>query len=70
MYKHITPNTIYYYSHTFSLVIYTFSVMYTAWCLFLKRNINSWMSRLDNTKYYLLGHGDFYFYTIVYGSHV
>ncbi len=32
IYIHITPNTIYYYSHTFSLIIYTFSVMCTALC--------------------------------------
>ncbi len=30
MYKHITPNTIYYHSHTFSLMIYNFNIMYTA----------------------------------------
>ncbi len=38
MYKHITPNTIYYHSHTFSLMIYNFSIMYTAWCLTLYHN--------------------------------
>ncbi len=32
MYKHITPNTIYYHSHTLSVVIDTFSVVYMAWC--------------------------------------
>ncbi len=31
MYKHITPNTIYYYSHTFSLMIYTFSNHVHGW---------------------------------------
>ncbi len=31
MYKHITPNTIYYHSYTFSLMIYKFGIMYTAW---------------------------------------
>ncbi len=35
IYKHISRNTIYYYSYTFSLLIYTFSAMYTAWCLTL-----------------------------------
>ncbi len=38
MYKHITPNTIYYYSHTFFLMIYNFSIMYTAWYLTLCHN--------------------------------
>ncbi len=47
MYKHITPNTIYYHSHTFSLVIYNFSIMYTAWCLTL----------YDNSIYY--GHSQY-----------
>ncbi len=39
LYIHITQNTIYYYSHTFSLMIYNFSVMYTACCLTLYHNL-------------------------------
>ncbi len=35
---YITPNTIYYHSHIFSVMIYTFSVKYTAWCLTLYHN--------------------------------
>ncbi len=35
MFKNITLNAIYYYSHTFSMVLYTFSIMYTVWCLTL-----------------------------------
>ncbi len=38
MYKHMTPNTIYYHSHTFSLMIYNFRIMYTVWCLTLYHN--------------------------------
>ncbi len=38
MYKHITPNTIYYLSHTLSLMTYNVSIMYTAWCLTLYHN--------------------------------
>ncbi len=35
--------TIYYHSHTFSLMIYIFSIMYTAWCLTLYHNpIHFW----------------------------
>ncbi len=50
MYKHITPHTIYYYSHTFSaLMIYTFLVMYTAWCLILYHNpIYCWALSIYN----------------------
>ncbi len=38
MYKHITPYTIYYHSHTFSFMIYNFDTMHTAWCLTLYHN--------------------------------
>ncbi len=38
MYIHITPNTIFYYSHTFFLMVYTFSDMYTTVCLPLYHN--------------------------------
>ncbi len=49
MYKHITPNTIYYHSHTLSLMMYTFSFMYTAWCLTLYHNpIYCWALSIYN----------------------
>ncbi len=49
MYKHITPITIYYYSHTFSLIVYTFSIMYTAWCSTLYHNhIYCWALSIYN----------------------
>ncbi len=49
MYRHITPNTIYYYSHTFSFRIFTFSIMYTAWCLTLYHNpIYCWALLIHN----------------------
>ncbi len=35
MYRHITLNTIYYYSHTLSLMLFHFWTMYMAWCLTL-----------------------------------
>ncbi len=49
MYKHITWNTIYYHSHTFSLMMYNFSIMYTAWCLTLYHNpIYCWALSMYN----------------------
>ncbi len=49
MYKHIALNTIYYHSHTFSLTIYNFSIMYTAWCLTLYLNpIYCWALSIYN----------------------
>ncbi len=49
MYKHVTPNTIYYYFHSFSLILYTCSVMYTAWSLTLYHNpIYCWALSLYN----------------------
>ncbi len=49
MYKHITPNTIYYHSQTFSLMIYNCCIMYTAWCLTLYHNsIYCWALSIYN----------------------
>ncbi len=49
IYKRIAPNTIYYHSHTFSLMIYKFSIMYTAWCLTLYHNpIYCWVLSIYN----------------------
>ncbi len=49
MYRHITPNTIYYHSNTFSLMIFNFSIMYTAWCLTLYHNpIYRWALSIYN----------------------
>ncbi len=49
MYKYITPNTIYYHSHTFSLMIYNFIIMYMAWCLTLYHNpIYCWALSIYN----------------------
>ncbi len=49
MYKHITPNAIYYHSHTFFLMIYNFSIIYTAWCLTLYHNpIYCWALSIYN----------------------
>ncbi len=44
-----------YYSHTFSLIIYTFSVMYTAWCLTLYHNpIYCWVISIYNNYFNLI----------------
>ncbi len=49
MYKHITLNTIYYYSHTFSLMIYTLSVMYMGLGVSLYHNpIYCWALSIQN----------------------
>ncbi len=47
MYKHTTPNIIYYYYYL--SLIYTFSVMYTAGCLTLYHNpIHCWALSIYN----------------------
>ncbi len=61
MYKHITPNTIYYHSHTFSLMIYNVSIMYTAWCLTL---YHKWPGHPLN-----LGHSQYIIILIYYQYH-
>ncbi len=48
-FKHITWNSIYYHYNTFSLMIYNFIIMYTAWCLTLYLNpIYCWSLSIYN----------------------
>ncbi len=59
MYKYITPNTSYHYSYTFSLMIYNFSIMHTAWCLTLYHNpIYCWALSIYNILIYYQYHSN------------